>query len=249
MSELLLHISVLVLAFLYSSVGHAGASGYIAAMTLAGIAIADIRPAALIMNLGVACFGIWHFVRGGHFQGKLAWPFLAAALPFAWFGARIDLSSSLISIILGTVLLFSTIRFLLPMPRSSADAGPPNLPVSLPTGAILGFLAGVTGTGGGIFLTPLLLIAGWATPKTAAAASIVFIAGNSLAGLIGFAGSGDDFPWHLISLLPVAIIGGFAGSRLGSYRFSPTTIRRLLAAVLLVASTKLLHHGCLQIGS
>lgn len=249
MSEFLLHLAVLILAFLYSSVGHAGASGYIAAMSLAGVAIADIRPAALVLNLGVACFGIWHFVRGGHFRGKLAWPFLAAALPLAWFGARLDLPDRAISLTLGAVLLFSALRFLLPAPGSGADPAPPGLAVSLPTGGALGFLAGLTGTGGGIFLTPLLLLAGWATPKTAAAASIVFIAGNSLAGLLGFAGGGGTFPWPLASLLPVALVGGFAGSRLGSYRFPPDTIRRILAAVLLTAAAKLLHHAVLPTGT
>lgn len=104
----------------------------------------------------------------------------------------------------------------------------------------MGFLAGLTGTGGGIFLTPLLLILGWATPKTAAATSIVFIAGNSLSGLIGFSMGGFPIPWHLASLLPFALVGGFAGSRLGSFHFSADTIRRLLAIVLLVASVKLL---------
>lgn len=243
MHDVLLHLAILVLAFLYSSVGHAGASGYIAAMSLAGVAVPEIRPAALILNLGVACFGTWHFIRGGHLRGRLTWPFLAAALPFAWLGARIEIPVHLVSLVLGTVLLLSAVRFLLPSPRAATEPRAPALALTIPVGAALGFLAGMTGTGGGIFLTPLLLLAGWATPKTAAAASIVFIAGNSLAGLAGFASQGSALPWHLASLLPFALIGGFAGSRLGSYHFSPTTIRRLLAAVLLIASLKLLHRG------
>lgn len=241
MNEVILHAAILILAFLYSSVGHAGASGYIAAMSLAGVAVPEIRPAALIMNLGVSCFGMWHFIRGGHFRARLTWPFLLPALAFAWLGARIEIPLHIVSLILGAVLLLSAIRFLLPSPRPATEPSPPRLPVAVPTGAALGFLAGMTGTGGGIFLTPLLLLAGWATPKTAAAASIVFIAGNSLAGLIGFAGKGDPLPWHLASLLPFALAGGFIGSRLGSFHFSPVTIRRLLAAVLLIASFKLLQ--------
>lgn len=241
--ELLLHAAILVLALLYSSVGHAGASGYIAAMTLAGVAVPEIRPAALIMNLGVSCLGMWHFIRGGHFRGRLTWPFLGGALAFAWLGARIEVPVLIVSLILGGVLLLSAIRFLLPSPKGPAEPRPPAVAVAIPTGAVLGFLAGLTGTGGGIFLTPLLLLAGWATPKTAAAASIVFIAGNSLAGLIGFASKDGALPWHLASLLPFALAGGFIGSRLGSYHFSPPTIRRLLATVLLIASFKLLHKG------
>ena len=244
MTEYLLPAAILILAFLYSSVGHAGASGYIAAMTIAGVAIADIRPAALVMNLGVSIFGIWHFVKGGHFRGKLVWPFLAASPLFAWFGGRLEIPERTVSLVLGAVLLFSAVRFMLPSAKpSTEEPEPPKLVVALPVGAALGFLAGLTGTGGGIFLTPFLLLAGWATPKTAAAASIVFIAGNSLFGLIGYSSRGDGLPWHLASMLPFALVGGFFGSRLGSLRFSPVTIRRLLAIVLLIASVKLVHKG------
>ncbi|MFC7336940.1 sulfite exporter TauE/SafE family protein [Haloferula chungangensis] len=240
MSEVALHLSILILAFLYSSVGHAGASGYIAAMTLAGIAVPEIRPAALMMNLGVSIFGMWHFVRGGHFRWSLTWPFLVAALPFAFLGGKVSLPPQILGLVLGSVLLFSAIRFLFPNKASSDEPKAPKTPIALIAGAILGYLAGLTGTGGGIFLTPLLLIAGWATPKTAAATSIVFIAGNSLSGILGFSTGPEPIPWHLASLFPFALVGGFAGSRLGSYHFSATTIRRLLAVVLLLASVKLL---------
>jgi len=240
LSDVLLHAAVLALAFLYSSVGHAGASGYIAAMTLAGVAIPEIRPAALVMNLGVATLGIWHFVRGGHLRWRLTWPFLVAALPAAFLGGAFPLAEKPVAILLGAVLLFSAIRFLLPAGTGRPDPKPPAIPLALAIGIILGFLAGLTGTGGGIFLTPLLLLAGWATPKTAAAASIVFIGGNSLSGLLGFATGPEPLPWHLASLLPFALLGGFAGSRLGSYHLAPATIRRILAVVLLIASAKLL---------
>ncbi|MGB6221140.1 sulfite exporter TauE/SafE family protein [Haloferula sp.] len=240
MSDIALHAAILILAFLYSSVGHAGASGYIAAMSLAGVAIPEIRPAALMMNLGVACFGTWHFIRGGHFRWSLTWPFLIAALPFAFLGGKISLPPQLLGVLLGSVLLFSAVRFLFPSKQNKDDIRPPHVLIALISGAALGYLAGLTGTGGGIFLTPLLLFAGWATPKTAAATSIVFIAGNSLFGLIGFSTGSQAIPWHLASLFPFALIGGFFGSRLGSFHFSPDTIRRLLAIVLLVASGKLL---------
>lgn len=242
-ADFYLSFAIFVLAFLYSSVGHAGASGYIAAMSLAGVALGDVRPAALMMNLGVALFGMWHFIRAGHLRANITWPFLPLALPCAWLGGRLELSTSWISIVLGVVLLLSAIRFFLPTPNIKDEPKAPAWPLALVIGGVLGFLAGLTGTGGGIFLTPMLLIAGWAQPKTAAAASIVFIAGNSLFGLIGFAGTGQVMPWHLAFLLPFALIGGFAGSRLGSFRFTPSTIRRLLALVLLVASLKLLHRG------
>lgn len=243
MNDPLLHAAILVVAFLYSSVGHAGASGYIAVMALAGIAIGDIRPAALTLNLGVALFGMWHFFRGGHFRPRLVWPFLPAALPAAWLGGRLELSPTPVSLILGVVLLLSAVRFLFPAPTAAEEPHPPRPAIAIPIGALLGFLAGLTGTGGGIFLTPLLLLTGWATAKTAAAASIVFIAGNSAFGLAGFAAQGEPLPWHLAGLLPAALLGGFFGSRLGSFHFPPAVIRRLLATVLLVASLKLLHHA------
>jgi len=239
-SDWVLHATILILAFLYSSVGHAGASGYIAAMTLAGVAVPEIRPAALMMNLGVAVFGIWHFVRGKHLKWSLTWPFLIASIPFAYLGGRIPIPSTTLNLILGGVLLFSAIRFLIPGHPDDSETKPPPLRFSLPAGAALGLLAGLTGTGGGIFLTPLLLVAGWASPKTAAATSIVFIAGNSLSGLIGFSASDQPVPWHLTSLLPFALVGGFAGSRMGSFHFSSDTVRRMLSIVLFVASAKLL---------
>lgn len=239
-----LHLAILVLAFLYASVGHAGASGYIAAMGLAGVAIPEIRPAALMMNLGVSIFGMWHFIRGNHLNWRLTWPFLVAGLPFAFLGGLVQLPQTPLKLTLGAVLLFSAVRFLLPQKEDNSPVTTPALKVSLPTGAILGLLAGLTGTGGGIFLTPLLLIAAWANPKTAAATSIVFIAGNSLSGLIGFSLSNQPIPWHLASMLPFALLGGFVGSRLGSYHLSAVTIRRTLAVVLLIASVKLL--GWLQ---
>lgn len=239
MSDWVLHATILTLAFLYSSVGHAGASGYIAAMTLAGVAIPEIRPAALMMNLGVAVFGIWHFVRGKHLRWSLTWPFLVASIPFAFLGGLIPIPPTTLNLVLGGVLLFSAVRFLVPGKSDPSETKLPSLKFSLPAGAALGLLAGLTGTGGGIFLTPLLLVAGWASPKTAAATSIVFIAGNSLSGLIGFSVSNQPIPWHLASLLPFALVGGFVGSRMGSFHFSSNTVRRMLAIVLLLASAKL----------
>ncbi|MDJ0520525.1 MAG: sulfite exporter TauE/SafE family protein, partial [Planctomycetota bacterium] len=170
----------------------------------------------------------------------LAWPFLIAAPPCAYVGGRIQLPIGPLAAVLGVVLLMSAVRLVLPAPSGAKSPRPPALPIALVAGAVLGLLAGLTGTGGGIFLTPLLLLAGWATPKTAAAASIVFIAGNSISGLAGFIHGGGSVPWHAGSLFAVALLGGFLGSRLGSLHLSPATIRRLLAAVLFVASGKLL---------
>ncbi len=234
----LLTIAILLVAFLYSSVGHAGASGYIAVMALFGIAPAVIKPTALVLNILVAAIGAWQFWRAGHFSWRLFWPFAVLAIPCAFLGGWIDLPTRIFKILVGVVLLFSAIRFLL---RPSADevTGEPSRPAAISLGSALGLLAGLTGTGGGIFLTPLLLFKKWARTKEAAAVSALFILVNSIAGLLGNVASTRRFPSFAIYLAIAAIVGGATGSYFGSRRFDHTTIKRCLAIVLLIAGTKL----------
>jgi len=157
----LLFLAIGVIAFLYSSVGHAGASGYIATMTLFGIVPAVIRPTALVLNILVASIGAFQFWRAGHFCWKLFWPFALLSIPAAYVGGYLQPSASVLRILIGIVLLFSAARLL--FRRSDpAQTYPPSQPVAISVGAGLGFLAGLTGTGGGIFLTPLLLFCRWA---------------------------------------------------------------------------------------
>jgi uncharacterized membrane protein YfcA len=171
-------------AFLYSAVGHAGASGYIAVMTLFGLAPASIKPTALLLNILVASIGAWQFWRAGHFSWRLFWPFAILSFPFAYIGGYLNLPTHLFNILVGLVLLFSAIRFLLPQ-NTVTDLHTPARPVAIAVGAGLGLLSGLTGTGGGIFLTPLLLLKRWANPKSAAAVSVLFILFNSISGLLG----------------------------------------------------------------
>ena len=234
----LLTAIILLIAFLYSSVGHAGASGYIAVMSLFSLAPAVIKPTALALNILVAALAAWQFWRAGHFSWRLFWPFAVLAIPCAFLGGWIDLPTRLFKILVGIVLLFSAIRFLL---RPSADevTGEPSRPAAISLGAGLGLLAGLTGTGGGIFLTPLLLFKKWARTKQAAAVSALFILVNSIAGLLGNITSTRRFPPFAIWLALAAIVGGAAGSHFGSRRFDHTTIKRCLALVLLIAGVKL----------
>lgn len=235
----LLTVGVLAVAFLYSSVGHAGASGYIAVMSLLGLAPSVIKPTALVLNIIVASIAAAQFYRAGHFSWNLFWPFALLAIPFAFLGGYVHLPTHAFQILVGVVLLFSAFRFLI---VSGGDdvAGRPPRPVALGIGAGLGLLSGLTGTGGGIFLTPLLLIKRWAKVKTAAAVSAVFILANSISGLMGNFASTQNLPAVAIPLGVAAIIGGTAGSYLGSNRLPQTAIKRLLAVVLLIAGTKLI---------
>jgi uncharacterized membrane protein YfcA len=234
-----LTLAVLVVAFLYSCVGHAGASGYIAVMTLFSLAPAEIKPTALILNILVASIATWQFWRAGHFSWSLFWPFALLAIPMAFVGGYLHLPTHVFKMLIGVVLLFSAGRFLV-RPAADSVEGAPSRPLAISLGAGLGLLSGLTGTGGGIFLTPLLLFKHWARAKNAAAVSALFILVNSISGLLGNLSSTRQFPVFAIALAVAAIIGGTAGSYFGSRKLNPTIIKRLLAAVLLIAGSKLI---------
>ena len=235
----LLFIAVGLIAFLYSSVGHAGASGYIAIMTLFGLASTVIRPTALLLNILVASIGTFQFWRAGHFSWKLFWPFALLSIPAAYVGGYLQPSASVLRILIGVVLLFSAARLV--FRRSDPpQTVTPSRPVAISVGAGLGFLSGLTGTGGGIFLTPLLLFRQWAHIRQAAAVSALFIWVNSIAGLVGYFTKVRSIPSLGLVLGAAAIIGGIMGSYLGSRRLAVRAISLFLATVLLIAGMKLL---------
>src|SRR5205814_6810517 len=214
----LLFLAVGLIAFLYSTVGHAGASGYIAVMTLWGIAPTTIRPTALVLNILVASIGAFQFWRAGHFNWKLFWPFALFSIPAAYFGGYLQPSASVLRILIGVVLLFSAVRLVLRRSDPPATFAP-SRPTSISVGAGLGFLSGLTGTGGGIFLTPLLLFCRWAHIRQAAAVSAVFVVVYSSGGLVGYFTAVRSLPVLGLYLAIPAIIGGAIGSHLGSRRF------------------------------
>jgi len=235
----LLFLAIGFIAFLYSSVGHAGASGYIATMTLFGLAPTIIRPTALVLNILVASIGSFQFWRVGHFSWKLFWPFALLYIPAAYAGGYLHPSASILRILIGIVLLFSAARLLFRR-RDPSQTFPPSRPTAIGVGAGLGFVAGLTGTGGGIFLTPLLLFCQWAHIRQAAAVSALFIWVNSIAGLIGYFTKVRSIPSLGLILAAAAIVGGVIGSHLGSRRFAVRVISLCLATVLLIAGTKLI---------
>jgi uncharacterized membrane protein YfcA len=232
-------LCVLVVAFLYSCVGHAGASGYIAVMSLFGMAPAAIRPTALALNILVACLGTYQFWRAGHFSWRVFWPFAVLSIPFAFLGGYLNLPTHVFKIIVGIVLLASAARFLIRPPAEGETHEPPRA-VALGVGGGLGLLSGLTGTGGGIFLTPVLIFMRWARTRTASAVSALFILVNSIAGLSGNLGATRTFPDFVLPLAAAAVAGGVVGSYLGSRRLPVTTIKRLLAVVLTIAGCKLI---------
>jgi uncharacterized membrane protein YfcA len=236
---ILLFVAVGLIAFLYSSVGHAGASGYIAVMALWGLAPVIIRPTALVLNILVASIGAFQFWRGGHFNWKLFWPFALLSVPAAYLGGYLQLSAAILKTLIGLVLLFSAARLIFRR-GDPPEVTPPSPPIAISVGASIGFLSGLTGTGGGIFLTPLLLFFRWAHIRQAAAVSALFILVNSIAGLVGFVSAKQSIPSLALVLTAAAVIGGSFGSYLGSRRFPVRAISILLASVLVIAGLKLL---------
>lgn len=238
---LLLAAGVLAVAVLYSTVGHGGASGYLAIMALAGLAPATMRPAALGLNLCVAALAAGHFGRAGWFSWRLFWPFAVTSIPAAALGGALALPDPIYKRVVGAVLLYSAWHLFRSAGRAvEVGARPPAVPVALAVGAALGLLSGLTGVGGGIFLSPLLLVVGWAGAKETAAVSAVFILVNSAAGLASFLVAGGAVPVELLPLVPAAVAGGAAGAALGARRLPGPTIRRVLAGVLVLAGIKFL---------
>lgn len=235
---LLVCASLLVVAFLYSAVGHAGASGYIAVLTLFGYAPGVIRPIALVLNIVVATIGTIQFARAGHFSWRLFWPFAVFAVPLAFVGGYITLPTHWLKVLIGVVLLFSAVRFVMSA-GPDPEVRPPTTGPAMAVGAGLGLLAGLTGTGGGIFLTPILIFMKWAKTKQASAVSALFILANSGAGLAGNFTATKAFPVFALSFAGVAVVGGGIGSYLGSRRLDVTIVKRLLAVVLTIAGLKL----------
>lgn len=236
---MLLLFAVFVIAALYSSVGHAGASGYIAVMSLLSMSPLMIKPTALSLNILVASITTWQFYRAGHFSWKLFWPFAVLAVPMAFVGGHLALPTHVFKIILGLVLIFSASRLLINAKQTIAVKEAPRAQAMVAGGGI-GLLSGLTGTGGGIFLTPLLIFMGWADAKRAAAVSALFVLMNSISGLAGNFAATKSLPSYIGSMLIAVALGGALGAYMGSQRIESAIIKKLLAVVLLIAGLKLI---------
>jgi hypothetical protein len=238
---LLLAALFLVAAVLYGMVGHAGASAYLAAMALVGVTPEVMRPTALVLNVLVAGIVTLRFSRAGFVRPLSALPFLIGSVPAAFVGGTITLPAEIYRPVVGAVLLVAAARFGITA-ASASDEFPPRAPwpLAVVSGAGIGLLAGLTGTGGGIFLTPLLIAAGWAGTRFAAGTSALFILANSTSGLAGNFGAVGFIPSAIPLWLGVVAVGGAIGSELGSRRLPAPWMRRGLALVLLIAGLKLI---------
>jgi uncharacterized membrane protein YfcA len=239
----LLAAGMLVAAFGYASVGHGGASAYIAAMALVGIAPAEMRPIALLLNVLVSSLGTWKFHRAGYFRWRLFWPFAVVSIPMAYLGGAITLPGQAYKVLVGLVLLYAAWQLW----RSGKsgeemrEVREPPLGWAMAIGAAMGLLAGLTGVGGGIFLSPLLLMLGWAGTKQTSAVAAPFILVNSIAGLAaGFVAKSAVLPSYVWILAAAVLVGGWLGAEYGSRRFANPVVRRVLAIVLALAGAKMI---------
>ena len=241
-SWIILCAAVLIVAFFYSSVGHGGATGYLAALALLGIAPDSAKVAVLIANVLVASVAWWRFSKAGHFDGRVLLIFAIASVPCAWLGSRIHVSPQTYKLVLGAVLSAGGIILLLRARWQTDEAAVRKIiwPLALLVGAGLGFLAGLTGIGGGVFLSPVLYLFRWVKPKTTGGIAAGFIVVNSLAGLAGAGWEKISHAGPLLWLTLPAVGGALLGTHLGARRWSSVTFSRVLAGVLIFAGGKLL---------
>jgi uncharacterized membrane protein YfcA len=237
---LLLALVIAAAAALYSSVGHGGASAYIALMALAGLAPEEVRPAALVLNILVAGLGAFRYLRAGRFDWRVFWPFAVTAIPAAFIAGGVDIPERVYRPLLAVALGAAALRYLVwPQLDAIKPSRAPSKAVALPTGAALGALAGLTGIGGGVYLSPLLVFAGWADAQRATGIAALFIVANSLAGLAGRASSLAALPAFLPWLALAAVVGAAIGTTLSLKGMSKRMILRALGAVLGIAAAAL----------
>jgi uncharacterized membrane protein YfcA len=240
-SDLILLLLLAIVAFLYSSVGHGGASGYLAVMAIMAVSPALMKSSALVMNLAVSLFSFTGFYRAGYFKFKLFWPFALASIPMAFVGGTMTLPDTIYKKILAVCILISIVRLVYKFDDNLSNKRPIPIWAGLLSGATIGLLSGMIGIGGGIILSPLMLLMRWSNLKETAALSALFIFVNSLSGLYGLLQKGGiQLPENMQWAVLATIIGGLFGSYFGSQRFNNATLRKLLAVSLIIASLKLI---------
>lgn len=229
-----------VVAFLYSSVGHGGASGYLALMALFSMPITVMKPSALLLNVFVSIISFFFYYQKEYFRPKLFYPFAIASVPAAFIGGMIPLENNLYKILLGIVLVLAALRLFGFFNNPEKENTPINTPLAMAIGFGIGLLSGMLGIGGGVILSPILLLLGWATLKETAAVSSLFIFVNSIAGLSGYLMGDKSFATESFYLVPIAVLGGILGGYYGSGYFSNKVLKYVLASVILIASVKLI---------
>ncbi|PTX91892.1 hypothetical protein DB346_23325 [Verrucomicrobia bacterium LW23] len=236
----LLCVSLFLVALLYSSAGQAGASGFIAAMALFGLAPDSLKSTALILNILVSMIVVVRFYQAGYISWSLLWPFALASIPAAALGGAITLPVRAFNLLLGVLLLTAALPFFVRRPADEGTVAPPQFTSALASGGTIGLLSGLTGMGGGVLITPLMLFWRWASTKSAAGMSAAFILLNSLATLAGHLATTRHLPAYLPFLALAAVSGGAVGSQLGAAYLPAWAIQRILGFILLIAGFKLI---------
>jgi len=239
-STIVFYLILFLVAFLYASVGHGGASGYLALMAIYGIAPEVMKPTALLLNLFVSLTSFVQFYRGGHFKWKLFVPLAVASVPLAFLGGLITIDATIYKKVLGLLLLIPIVRFLFFPNIPVHELKKSNNILSLIIGGTIGFLSGMIGIGGGIILSPILLLLKWTDQKQTAAISALFIFVNSLSGLAGQLTKGILFSHDMLPNVGIAFTGGICGAWFGSLKFNQNILKYVLAVVLMLAAYKLL---------
>lgn len=239
---LLLPILVMFVAMLYSSVGHGGASGYLAVLSLLGYPTSQMASTALVLNLLVSGLASASYIKAKHFSWRLTWPFIITSIPASLAGGLMHISNHTYYLLLALILIVSALRLATTISNKQAEIQCKDvpLPIALTSGAGIGLLSGLVGIGGGIFLSPLMLLFNWANAKQTSATSALFIFVNSLAGLAGRALRGAVDTGTMMPLVVASFLGGALGSYYGANIFSGAVLRRLLAVVLFLAAIKLI---------
>lgn len=227
-----------VIAFLYASVGHGGASGYLALMAIFNFSSSVMKPTALILNLLVSCIAFISFYKAKHFKSAMLWPLVITSIPFAFIGSIVPISEPLYKKVLAFVLLISVFRLFFSSKDNISHSAPKWYWLSL-AGALIGLVSGMIGMGGGILLSPLLLLLGWANQKETAALSSIFIFLNSAAGMLGQMNNGFELSQSTYVIIVFVMLGGWLGAYLGSKKLHANQLKFILASVLIVAATKL----------
>ncbi len=239
-SMILFYTLLVIVAFLYASVGHGGASGYLALMALFGFLPEVMRPTALLLNILVAGLSFYHYYRENHFKWHLFWPFATASIPASFVGGMVEIDPLLYKKILGIFLLLAVARMLWQQRKGESHYSGVPLVHALIIGSLIGFFSGLLGIGGGIILSPVILLLHWANMKQTAAVSALFILVNSVAGLAGLFTGGLSWDERMPWMIGFAFIGGLVGSYYGAAKLHLQGLRYILAIVLLIASIKLL---------
>ena len=237
-SEIFFILAMCLVAYLYSSVGHGGASGYLGLMALFGIDVVLMKPSALILNLFVSSIAFISYYKAGHFRLRLLIPFAITSIPGAFLGASLEIPPEVYKKILGVALFIAAMRILI-RPNDDAEGRKVSIPLALVSGALIGVFSGIIGIGGGIILSPLLLLTRWAKMKETAAVSAAFIFLNSLSGLSGHLSAGMEVSPKIFLWVVVVVVGGVLGSWTGGFRLSVKQLRYAITLVLFIACMKL----------